>query len=178
MIAQQVEACFRDVKATYFPRWDARNKWRVAFAPPDRCRDSTGYCDSKVQTIFLSQGVCGMPEAGVQAFLIHEICHDVAASHHNRRWAQRMERAAKQAEQSAEREVAEIVRSHIYSCCGQGVLEDCSTLTVYELAEELVFRNPSISYSELLVRVARYFGYAARKIRKDFDPVLRDLCPV
>lgn len=117
MTKRQVIVCFDEVKREYFPRWDIDGKWKVKFADAERCRVSTGYCDSKAATIFLNEAVCGMTDVGVCAFLIHEICHDVAAAGHNLIWARRMERAAKRAAVCGKAEIAEILRSDIFSYC-------------------------------------------------------------
>jgi hypothetical protein len=64
-----------------------------------------------------------MPEPGVRALLIHEVCHDVAAAGHNLTWARRMERAACHATKLDEAEVARILRCDIYSYCNLAIFK-------------------------------------------------------
>ena len=116
-----------------------------------------------------------MPNAGIRAFLIHEICHDVAAAGHNRRWALRMEKAATLAEKSCASEIAIIIRGDIFSYCATGVLEQYSRAEVYGLAEELVDDNPSIGVDDLIRRIAHHFGQAPRKVRREFGSIIGEL---
>jgi len=117
MTQPEVIAIFTNVKRVYFTRWDKGNRWKAQFAGHELCRGATGYCDSKTKTIFLNDSVCGMINAGVGAFLIHEICHDVGAAGHGQGGARRMEMVARQAVARGEHAVAKLLRNDIYSYC-------------------------------------------------------------
>ena len=135
----------------------------------------TGYCDSKVKRIYLAyNSMYGMTDAGVRASVIHEICHDVGAASHNRRWADRMEQASATAEKNNENEVAEILRSDIFSCAGSGVHSKYDTSNVLEFTNDLIDNNPSIDFVTIVKRAAKHFGYSTRKIKKDYSNLILD----
>lgn len=115
-----------------------------------------------------------MPVAGRRAFLIHEICHDVGAANHNRKWAERMDRAATRADELDESEAAEILRSDIYSYAGAGALSDYDLHSVLEYADELICSSLSMDYDMAVRRVARYFGHSIAKVRRDFGGVIEE----
>ena len=124
MIEEEMKASFKKIKKTYSPRWDKNKEWQAEFAATDLCRGYSGYCDSKRKRVFLdSRDVRGMIPDAFLAFLIHEICHDVAAAGHNLTWARRMERAAKHAESIPEKEIAHHVRNQIFCECGSAILD-------------------------------------------------------
>ena len=171
-----IHTLFEDIRSLYFPRWDRQREWTAVFGDLAQCRSNTGFCDIDAKTIYLDRrAIIGMSDAGVRAFLIHEICHDVAAAHHNRTWARRMERAAARAEELNEAEVAEILCSDVYSYAGNGVLADYDLCGVLDYVEELIDREPSVDFATVLKRVAKYFGYAPAKVKRDFGRVIEDV---
>lgn len=120
-----IEALFEEVRLLFFPRWDSRREWTATYGDAEQRRNSTGYCDSSAKTVYLDRrGLCRMPRDGIRALLIHEICHEVGAAHHNLKWAKRMEVAAVRADELNETEVAEILRSDIISYCSASVPKD------------------------------------------------------
>lgn len=170
--AEGIERAFVDVKAQYFPRWDRAGLWRVRFHAEGMPTGDTGYCDTKAKTIHLDRQVLGMTDAGVLAILIHEICHDVGGAGHGRRWATRMEKAAQLAMRTGHEEVAEILRANIFSYLGNGAIEECSRSNVYSLAAEIV--DKVVDVESMIRRVAKYFGLAPSKIRRDFGLMLKE----
>lgn len=168
-----LRAMFSDIRTLYFSRWDRHREWTTLFGDAEQTRKQTGYCDSSSKTVYLDQHTfLSMPCAGQIALLIHEICHDVAAAHHNRKWAMRMKRAAVRAEKLKETRVAAILRSDIFSCAGNGVLEEYSLRNVVEIAAELSDREPN--YASVLLRVAKYFGHAPAKVNRDYGRVIEN----
>ncbi len=172
----KIDVIFEEIRSLYFPRWDRQRRWTAVFADAHQRRDNTGYCDTNAKTIYLDgRSVRTMSDAGVRAILIHEICHDVGAAHHNRAWATLMERTAQRAEELNESDVAKILRSDIYSYGCAGALADYDLYTVLDYAEELIGRNPSMDYDTAVRRVARYFGHSPAKVRRDFGGVVKDV---
>lgn len=165
---------FAEIRSVYFPRWDRRLEWIATFSADDERHNNTGYCDSVDKTIYLDERqILLMSEAGVTAFLIHEICHDVGAAFHNRRWAKRMELAATRADMLGESEVARIVRSEVFSYAGNGVRDDYGLHNVRDFAEELIALNPSMDHAAAIKRIAKYFGYTPSKVKRDFSDVIK-----
>jgi len=163
---------FDEVCSSYFPRWDRQREWTAEFGDANQCRNSTGYCDTVAKTVYVDKlSSIGMLDAGVRALLIHEICHDIGAAEHNRKWARRMERAAACAAELNEAEVADILRSDIVSCAGNGVLAEYNLCNVLDYAEAL---SPSIDCATAVKRVAKYFGYKPAKVKRDFGRVIED----
>ena len=172
----KIDTIFEEIRSLYFPRWDRQREWTVVFGCDQQCRRNTGFCDSAVKTIYLDeQSLRNMSDAGRRAFLIHEICHDVGAASHNRKWAKRMEGSATRADELNEPEVAEIMRSDIYSYCEAGVLEDYSLHNVLDYIEELIGINASFDYHTVLRRIARYYGHSIAKVQRDFGAVIKDV---
>jgi hypothetical protein len=167
---------FNDIRANYFPKWDKPCEWKIEYGTATQRRDSTGYCDSVAKTIYLDiRTVPMMSYAGQIAFIIHEICHDVAAAYHNRRWAGRMEQAAKRAEILNQHEVAKVIRSEIYSYFGNGLKYEYNLAEVCGYTKEVVDRRPEITFDELLQKNAKFFGYRRSKIERDFGDEIRSL---
>ncbi len=171
-----IEAIFEGIRSLYFPRWDRKREWTAMYGTAIQCRYNTGYCDSNAKTIYLDErSLDAMPIAGVQAILIHEVCHDVGAASHNREWAKRMESAAQRADDLGEFEVAEILRCDIFSYAGNGVLANYDLSDVLDYTEELISRNPGMDYAMAVKRIAKYFGHAPTKVERDFGCVIENV---
>jgi len=170
-----IDALFADIRLLYFPRWDRRRQWAAAFSSANQRHDNTGYCDARAKTIYLDErSIRMMTNAGVRAFLIHEICHDVGGASHSRGWATRMERAARRAEELNEPEVAKILHSDIYSYGCTGSLVDYDRPSVLEYVAELLEGDSSMGCETTVQRVAKYFGHSTTKVRRDFGAVIED----
>ncbi len=171
-----IHAIFEEIRSLYFPRWDRRREWTAVIGDVDRCRNNTGFCDGGAKTIYVDRlALIRMSHAGVRALLIHEICHDVGAAFHNRKWATRMERAASRAEELDESDVARILRSDVFSYAGNGVLADYSLRNVVDYAEDLADSRSSPDYATVVRHVAKYFGHAPAKVKRDFGCVIEDV---
>ena len=172
---ERIQKQFMDVRKKYFPRWDKRCEWKIAYGTHVQLRDSTGYCDSVVKTVFLHGGVFpNMPEAGQLTLIIHEICHDVAAASHNRTWALRMKRASERADSLGELEVAENLRNDIDSYFCNDLSLEYNLIGILTFLEEVPVSAPNHSYDALLKRVSDFFGYRPTKIKRDFGGVIQD----
>ena len=174
----QISSCFVQVKQRYFPRWDAHCEWKVIFGKAPHCRDATGYCDSKAMRIYLDDCVCEITDAGATGLLIHEICHDVAAAGHNRRWADAMGAAAMRAEHLGEGDVASMLRADIFSYAGDGVSQPYSLLTVLDWLESLPLDQATPSFDKVTKDLAKHLGVSSAKLRRDFGSVIHDCWPI
>ncbi|MDB5390263.1 MAG: hypothetical protein JWM11_5909 [Planctomycetaceae bacterium] len=164
-----IDMHFGEIRCQYFPRWDRQREWTVSFGDAKQCRDSTGYCDNAVKSIYINErAIVGMQVAGVRALIIHEICHDVSAAGHNRKWATRMKIAATRAEQIGEIRVAEILLSHVFSSAGNGVLIEYDLDNVIDFVEDLASGNRELEFENAVKRVAKFFGHTVAKVNRDF----------
>ncbi len=170
-----LESVYRDIRNLYFPRWDVDEHWIARFGSPEQRRYHTGYCDTKDKTLYFDRdAVNAMMNDGFRAFVIHEICHDVGAAFHNRRWADRMEQAACRADRLGESEVAEILRSDVWLYAGDGVLLEYNSDNVSEFAAELRWTKGITDVKHATIGVAKYFGHSVAKVRRDFEDYIAD----
>jgi len=109
---QKLLRLFQFAREQFFPRWDLTQEWKIIA----RQQEDTGYCSSKEKRIYIDpNGVNGMPDDGLLALIIHEICHDVAKGGHTERWVKCMEKAAKKAECLEKPQLAILIRSSAYA---------------------------------------------------------------
>ena len=160
---------FIEIRLAYFPKWDQAHDWKIEFGTAIQTRNNTGYCDSIAQTIYLDfPTFLQMSAAGQCAFIIHEICHEVGAANHNRRWAKRMEKAAHRAAFLDQDGVARVLRSEIYSYFGNGLVLEYNRAGIYDYAQEVVNRKHDVTFEELLRKTAKFFGFRVSKVERDF----------
>ena len=170
-----LENLYQNIRRLYFPRWDANREWTAEFGNAEQLRNNTGYCDTAAKTLYFDcRSMTSMSEEGSRAFVIHEICHDVGAAFHNRAWSVRMAQAALRAEQLGEDEVAAILRSDIELYSGVGVIEEFNRENVQEYVAELYWTHGVREEPEAVRRVAKYFGHAPSKVRRDFGQDIQD----
>ena len=82
--------------------------------------------------------------------------------------AQRMEQAAHLAELHSELTVAEVIRVEIYAYAGTGVLIDYDLTHVLDYVESRLLKHRSLTCSELVNSVGKFFGVSSRKVHQDF----------
>ena len=115
VVQQRLLELFARVRKRFFPEWDLNCKWEIVAGQRKRSKGETGYCSSKEKRIYIHpNGVKDMPDDGLLALIIHEICHDVATAHHTERWIERMERAARRAESLEQPKLALKIRASAY----------------------------------------------------------------
>lgn len=115
IVAPRLKALFARAREHFFPRWDSGHEWQIVAGRRKRFSGETGYCSSREKQLYIDpHQVQRMPDEGLLALIIHEICHDVASAHHTERWVKRMETAAKAAEQRFETELASQIRASAY----------------------------------------------------------------
>lgn len=112
MVQQRLLGLFALARGQFFPRWDSTHVWEIVA----KHQKGTGYCSSKEKRIYINpNGVKDMPDDGLLALIIHEICHDVATAYHTERWVERMEKAAKKAESLEQPQLALKIRASAYA---------------------------------------------------------------
>jgi hypothetical protein len=117
MVQQRLLRLFALTRTQFFPRWDSMQEWRITA----KRKKGTGYCSSKEKMIYICpNGVKDMPDDGLLALIIHEVCHDVATAYHTERWVERMEKAAKKAETLSQPKLAYKIRASAYCEIPQG----------------------------------------------------------
>ena len=115
MVQQKLLELFAYARENFFPKWDLDCQWEIVAGQRKRSKGETGYCSSKEKRIYIApHQVRNMPDDGLLALVIHEICHDVATPHHTERWVKRMEVAAKTAESLSQPELACKIRASAY----------------------------------------------------------------
>ena len=113
---QRLTKLFALAREQYFPRWDSKNEWRIVAGQRKNSKGETGYCSTKERRIYIDPfGIRYMPDDGLLALIIHEICHDLTTAYHKERWVIRMEKAAKKAELLNKLELARQIRGSVYS---------------------------------------------------------------
>ena len=111
MVQRRLLGLFALAREQFFPRWDSAHKWKIVA----KHHMGTGYCSSKEKCIYIHpNGVKDMPDDGLLALIIHEICHDVATAYHTERWVERMEKAAKKAGAFEQPQLACKIRASAY----------------------------------------------------------------
>jgi len=112
---RRLDRLFARAKSQFFPDWDVDQQWQIVAGCRQNSDGETGYCSSKEKRIYIDpQEVNGMPEDGLLAFIIHEICHDAATAYHTERWVKRMEKAAQRAEELDLSQLARHIRTSAY----------------------------------------------------------------
>ena len=115
-LEEKVQAFFDTARAAFFPGWDSHSQWRIVVGSRNNSEGETGYCDSKHKRIYVNPfGVERMPDDGLLALIIHEICHDVATAHHTERWIRRMEMAAQAGDKLGQLDLARKIRASAYA---------------------------------------------------------------
>ena len=93
------------VRATFFPRWDRENAWRVQLGTADEKIDGECHWDGKKITVKRS-----LNHEEILVALIHEFAHAAVGTtglfEHGKRWQTRMARAARRAAKIGEKELA------------------------------------------------------------------------
>lgn len=79
------------LRKNFFPRWDRAHKWKIRMCGLEDIHYANGLCDKETKTISIAY----FGDYGLEAFLIHEICHAVTDGYHGIRRQSRMEKAAK-----------------------------------------------------------------------------------
>ncbi len=142
MTGHELRKAISNVRKTFFPRWDLRSQWRIRWGDLGK---GDGNCDFELKEITIS---AGLNRRKLTLVLIHEVAHAVTRDGHGKKWKARMERAAQQAEEQGQAELAEALRAEVEwyrsakECSAADYIEDC--------IDGLVLANPAISLDEVL----------------------------
>ena len=99
---------FLDIKHLFFPLWNRHNLWRITTRSR---RKVHGRCDPVRRIIEIVVQHADPDER--DKLLIHEICHAVVDGSHGKKWQDRMERAAKRADELGRDVLAKMLRQEI-----------------------------------------------------------------
>src|SRR5207244_858046 len=96
---------FQEIKTLFFSRWDRQNLWRISTRSR---RKVHGHCDPERRVIEIV--IHQSDPAERDKLLIHEICHAVADMSHGKKWQDRMEKAARRADELGRDRLAKLLR--------------------------------------------------------------------
>jgi len=148
------------VRTTFFPAWDRKREWR--FARADELDGSMGRCDRDRKEISVWNGIGG---DHLTALLIHEVGHAATDDYHGKRWTDRMEKAAIQAQELCLGTVARLLREEING------YKDAFPMTasmVYDRLELAVFVNRSLTFTQIVELLRRDYGFTREQFLKRF----------
>jgi hypothetical protein len=148
---------FLVIKRQFFPRWDRDNRWRVSTRSKRRVH---GYCDTERRVIEIVFQFSDPDER--DKILIHETCHAVADVGHGKKWQDRIEIAAKRADELGRHRLAQILRQEIadYQDGWRPVDE------AYGIIREWLTCNPDLTLSQVKRSLADQYGMLVSEVGK------------
>jgi hypothetical protein len=161
------------IRTTFFPRWDRKRHWQVVQV--DDLNGAQGWCERESKTISILDGMIGND---LLALLIHEIAHAASNDCHGRRWLNKMEEAANDANRLGQAALASLLREQI-----AGYQDDfrVTAAMLYNEIENCVFEQPYISFSQVVDFLRRDYGLSQddflrrfRRAERVFDVAKRD----
>ena len=161
----KLEKQFLRIKKQFFPRWDRAGEWKVSGKPPKHLRHSTdlhGYCDTDSKTIHVAFH-------DSDCLLVHEICHAVASLGHEKKWSQRMIKAAELAEQAGEQQLAQNIRKEIKSYADAPIPR---VLQIENEVHDAALGN-DLSFETILDFVAGGWGMTSTELLRRFPAAPR-----
>jgi hypothetical protein len=162
---EELDASFNYIRDTFFPRWDRQHDWVAKVgAIPDRDNlvGFDGECDPVRKRIIINQR--GIPKSeGLDSLLIHEIAHAVAGLAHDKRWRNRMEKAALKAIDIGRTELAVEIREAFY------MWDVYAKGYTYDLVENAVlYEEADFSFDDIIAYVAREMDMPEDQIRSKY----------
>jgi len=150
---------FREIKRQLFPRWDQHNLWRVTTRSK---RKVHGHCDRDRRVIEIVIQHADPDER--DRLLIHEICHAVAEGGHGKKWQDRMEKAAKRADELGRDRLAKLLREEIV-----GYQESWKPVDeAYGIVQEWLTCNPDLTLAQVKRSLADMHGLLVTEVGKTF----------
>jgi hypothetical protein len=144
---------FQQVCHTFFPRWDQGKLWKCRAY--QNLHGSCGECCIKSKTVKIVVGV-----DNPTLVLIHEICHAVGGSGHEKKWQGRMEKAAARAEEIGHPELATQIREEAREY--QETLLTTET-DIYDQIDDLLSAEPEATMIQTVDEIRRTFGISMNR---------------
>lgn len=150
---------FQQIKRLFFPRWDRQNQWRISTKSK---RKVHGHCDPDRRVIEIVVQYADQDE--MDRLLIHETCHAVAAGGHGKVWQDRMEKAAKKADEVGRKRLAEMLRQEIveYQESAVGVADG------YQTVQDWLTHNPDLTLAQVKRSLANEYGLLISEVSTTF----------
>jgi hypothetical protein len=147
---------FQQISHTFFPRWDRGKLWKCRAY--QNLNGSCGECCVQLKTVKIVVGV-----DNPTLVLIHEICHAIGGSGHEKKWQRRMEKAAAHAQMIGRLELAEQIREEVRQYQNTLITTEED---IYERLDEILASDPTISILQAVDEIRRTFGISTS--RKEF----------
>lgn len=150
----RLDEAFAQVCKVFFPHWNRDAQWRVSSCLHGRPNHRTA---KGSKTILLS----AVPEndAELHCLLIHEVCHAITRTRHDKKWLHRMKQALDRALAIGREDLAELLVREVDRYARAGTRLKMMAELVYYSIEDCVFANPSLSCDEVLESVAFRWGF-------------------
>ncbi len=150
---------FPEIKTLFFPRWDRHNLWRISTRSR---RKVHGHCDPERRVIAI---VIQHEDPDEQdKLLIHEICHAVVDGSHGKKWQDRMERAAKKADELGRDVLAKMLRQEIAE-----YQEATTSLEVaYNQIRDALSDYPDLTFPQIKRWLADQYGLLVSEVCTSF----------
>jgi hypothetical protein len=177
MTDQELKDLFHSVRQRFFSRWDPGKAWTLRWGTDEQLHNNTGYCETKLKTIYLNRyDFSSMTDIGRIAFVIHEICHDTGAAFHNRRWALKIEAAAKIAAIKGDDELSDQIRNEIMGYFPNFLEFEYCELEVSSYVGKRAFAAPGLTRDEAIKLAASFFRVHLKKVERDFGKCIQFEC--
>lgn len=148
---------FLEIKHQFFPRWDRKNLWRISTRSR---RNVHGCCDPERRVIEIVIQHNDPDER--DRLLIHEICHAVAEGGHGKKWQDRIEMAARRAEELGRDRLAKLLREEIESYRESWKPVD----EAYGIVQEWLTCNPDLTLAQVRRALAQEYGLLISEVGK------------
>lgn len=148
---------FLEIKHQFFPRWDRDHRWRISTRSR---RKVEGCCEPERRVIEIAVQYADQDKR--DRLLIHEICHAVADGGHGNKWQDRMERAARRADDLGRDRLARLLREEIeeYQQGWKPVDE------AYGIVQEWLTCNPDLTLAQVRQALADQYGLLVTEVGK------------
>lgn len=150
---------FQEIKDLFFSRWDRQDLWRVS----SRSRRKVhGHCDPERKVIEIVVQHADPDER--DRLFIHEASHAVAEMSHGKKWQQRMEKAARRAEELGRQRLAQLLREEIagYQQSSIGLEHG------YDQIRDALNEHPDLTFSQIKRWLADEFGLLVSEVATSF----------
>jgi hypothetical protein len=150
---------FQEIKKVFFSRWDRQDLWRVS----SRSRRKVhGHCDPERRVIEIVIQHSDPDER--DKLFIHEVCHAVAEMSHGKKWQDRMEKAARRADELGRQRLAQLIRQEIVGYQQAGTeLENA-----YNEIRDALTMNPDLTFSQIARWLADQYGLLVSEVATSF----------